>query len=119
MKFLIALLNIMASMGIQSATQPYCVVDTAQTQCYDDRSAKAAPRPGQPFYGQDAQYQGSPPAYKDNGDGTVSDLNTGLMWVRARGQKVTWDAAMAGAQSCAWRIVVRTVIGFFPIPIAT
>ena len=43
---------------------------------------------------------GQQPAYKDNGDGTVSDLNTGLMWVKARGAKVTWDAAVAGAAAC-------------------
>ena len=42
----------------------------------------------------------TPPAYRDNGDGTVTDLNTGLMWVQARGAKVTWDAAVAGAAAC-------------------
>ena len=39
-------------------------------------------------------------SYRDNGDGTVTDLNTGLMWVQARGAKVTWDAAVAGASAC-------------------
>ena len=30
--------------------------------------------------GQDTQYAGRQPAYRDHGDGTVTDLNTGLMW---------------------------------------
>ena len=56
-----------------------------------------APVSGQSFYGQDAQFSGLQPSYRDNGDGTISDLNTGLMWVSARGSKVTWDNAVAGA----------------------
>lgn len=81
--------------------RPYVVVDTGQAQCYDDHHPlPAAPRPGESFYGQDAQYSGPVPAYRDNRDGTVSDLNTGLMWVQGRGEKVTWDAAVAGARTC-------------------
>ena len=30
----------------------------------------------------------------------MSDPNTGLMWVKARGEKMTWDAAVAGAGAC-------------------
>jgi hypothetical protein len=41
------------------------------------------PQPGKRFFGQDAQYVGVQPAYRDNGDGTISDLNTGLMWTKA------------------------------------
>jgi hypothetical protein len=35
----------------------YVVVDTGQTKCYDNRGEIASPKPGQPFYGQDAQFQ--------------------------------------------------------------
>jgi len=84
----------------QPATLPYVIVGTGQTKCYDDRGKIAPPKPGQPFYGQDAQHPGPAASYKDNGDGTVSDLNTGLMWAKARGEKVTWDAAVAGAGAC-------------------
>jgi len=59
---------------------PYTIVDTGQTKYYDNSREIATPKQGAPFYGQDAQYQGNQPAYKDNGDGTVTDLNTGLMW---------------------------------------
>ncbi|QYY36453.1 DUF1566 domain-containing protein [Ruficoccus sp. ZRK36] len=58
----------------------FTVVDTGQVTCYDNTRAIAYPQPGQPFYGQDAEFAAHPPAYRDNGDGTVSDLNTGLMW---------------------------------------
>ncbi len=40
----------------------------------------SCPRTGQPLYGQDAQYTLNPPHYADNGDGTVSDRVSGLMW---------------------------------------
>lgn len=79
---------------------PYVIVDTGQTSCYDALGRVISPRPGEALYGQDAQYAGPAPAYRDNGDGTVSDLNTGLMWVKARGTKLTWEAARAGAADC-------------------
>ena len=82
------------------AAQPYQIVGTGQTKCYSDTGEIAPPQPGQPFYGQDAQHPGAEPSYKDNSDGTVSDLNTGLTWVKARGQKMTWDDAIAGAAAC-------------------
>lgn len=59
------------------------IVDTGQVECYDNWGAIAYPRPGKPFYGQDAQYEGNNPSYKDNGDGTITDLITGLMWSKA------------------------------------
>ncbi len=59
------------------------VVDSGQNRCYDNYSEIPCPGPGQPFYGQDAQYGGNPPSYRDNGDGTVSDLKTGLTWSKS------------------------------------
>lgn len=79
---------------------PYVVVGTGQTRCYDDKGEIAPPKPGQPFYGQDAQHPGPAARYTDNGDGTVSDGNTGLTWVKARGQKMAWEEAAAGASAC-------------------
>ena len=38
------------------------------------------PTQGQAYFGQDGQYQGNQPAYRDNRDGTTTDLNTGLIW---------------------------------------
>ena len=55
-------------------------VDTGQVRCYDQSHPIACPAPGEPFYGQDAQYHSQEMKYRDNGDGTVTDLTTGLMW---------------------------------------
>ena len=78
----------------------YPVVDTGQTSCYDNSKVVGFPGPGQPFHGQDAQYVANPPRYKNNGDGTVSDLVTGLMWQRDPGEKKTFGQAVAGASKC-------------------
>lgn len=82
------------------AALPYVIVGTGQTKCYGDRGEIAPPKPGQPFYGQDAQHPGPAAGYQDNRNGTVTDRNTGLVWVKARGEKMTWDAAVAGAAAC-------------------
>ncbi len=95
-----ALLAFATAPGQTATARPYVVVGTGQTQCYDNRRRIVCPRPGRPFYGQDAQYRNNEPAYKDNGDGTVTDLKTGLVWVKARGPKTTWDDAKRGAASC-------------------
>ena len=58
----------------------YPIVDTGQTACYNNQDEMVCPQFGDAFYGQDAQTDGLQPAYQDNGDGTVSDLNTGLIW---------------------------------------
>ena len=59
----------------------YPIVGTGQTKCYDASREIAPPRPGQPFYGQDAQHPGPAPAYALSADGlTVLDRNTRLTW---------------------------------------
>ncbi|HUU03010.1 MAG TPA: DUF1566 domain-containing protein [Myxococcota bacterium] len=73
------------------------IVDTGQSLCYDESNMINCPVAGQTFFGQDAQYTSVLPAYRDNGDGTVTDLNTGLMWQQDPGEKLTNDEAVAGA----------------------
>ena len=90
----------------------YPIVDTGQDQCYDDKDLIAPPAQGGAFYGQDAQYQGLQPSYLDNGDGTISDLNTGLMWQKSPDfdTKRTWSAAATYANGLSlaghndWRL---------------
>lgn len=53
---------------------------TGQGACYDDQSAMACPAGGQPFYGQDAQFGSQAFDFIDNGDGTIRDNVTGLLW---------------------------------------
>jgi hypothetical protein len=83
----------------QTAADGYTVVDTGQTKCYSNNTETACSQEGQAFYGQDAQYAGVQPSYVDNGDGTVTDLNTGLMWQKTPGDKVTYAEAVAGADT--------------------
>lgn len=54
--------------------------DTGQTKCYNNSAEITCPSVGQPFHGQDAQYQGYSPSFTDNGNGTVTDNITGLVW---------------------------------------
>jgi len=113
MKSLKSLLPVLAAalaMRGLCADTTYPIVDTGQTRCYNNTRGITPPQPDQPFYGQDAQCNGNTPAYRDNGNGTVTDLITGLMWVQARGEKVSWDDAKAGAAKCRvgghndWRV---------------
>ncbi|MAG63454.1 hypothetical protein CMO84_08030 [Candidatus Woesearchaeota archaeon] len=84
-----------------SVQDGYAVVDTGQDRCYDDKDEMAPPAPGDAFYGQDAQHQGLQPSYLDNGDGTVSDLNTGLMWQQSPDfdTKRSWSACATYADA--------------------
>lgn len=98
------------SLADTPAVFSYPVVDTGLSACYGNSAEIAPPAPGQDFYGQDAQYTRNAPAYTDNGDGTITDNVTGLMWVKERGSRMGWNAAMAGAASCStggyadWRV---------------
>ncbi len=78
----------------------YPVVDTGQVRCYDDRTEIEYPKSGQPCFGQDAEYNGLQPSYRDNGDGTVTDLNTGLMWQADPGKKKTYNEIVADLKKC-------------------
>lgn len=62
------------------STLAYPIVGTSMKRFYGPNGEIPRPEPGDPFFGQNAHYPGLEPSYEDNGDGTVSDLNTGLMW---------------------------------------
>ena len=63
------------------------VPDTNQGSCFDEKSLISCPKEGQEFFGQDANYFGATPNYRDNLDGTISDLVTGLTWQKAHNSK--------------------------------
>jgi hypothetical protein len=58
----------------------YTIVDTGQVIFYGNDGEISEPTRGERFYGQDANFAHNEPSYADNGDGTVSDNVTGLMW---------------------------------------
>ncbi|MBQ4805809.1 DUF1566 domain-containing protein [Aquimarina sp. MMG015] len=59
----------------------FIVTDTYQDKFYNEKGEPIS-KPGedQDYYGQDAQFNGIAPSFKDNNDGTITDLNTGLIW---------------------------------------
>ncbi|MDP6986757.1 MAG: DUF1566 domain-containing protein [Phycisphaerales bacterium] len=93
-------------------TPPYAILDTGVTECYDDAVPVTCPEQGEAFFGQDASYQHRPFNFQDNGDGTVTDLTTGLMWQKTPvlTQQFTFDEAATYAGSLAlaghtdWRV---------------
>ena len=57
----VALLTILYGLITYDNTATYTIVDTVQDLCYDTLQQIPFPNPSDPFYGQDAQYQGNPP----------------------------------------------------------
>ena len=94
-----------------SATLSYPIVDTGQQRIFsNDRQLFFVPKPGDAYFGEDGQYRGAQPAYRDNGDGTVTDLVTGLMWQKAFTRDVAWSSAASTAKEARtggyadWRV---------------
>ena len=88
------------------AALPYPIIGTGQTKSYDVNGEITPPKPGQPFYGQDAQYPGQSFKYALSTDGvTVQDQLTDLTWQRSPDtdgdglltphDKLTWTRAQA------------------------
>jgi hypothetical protein len=93
---LFVLCGLLLGTGVGPAeVQGYQLPDTGQSKCYDNYGnvINCLLPQGSLFYGQDAQYKGTQPAYRNNGDGTVTDLNTRLMWQQDGGNYGTWQDA--------------------------
>jgi hypothetical protein len=77
----LSLLSTARSNGTATAARQSCLPDTGQTIHYTQT------------FGEDSDFGGSGPSYADNGDGTVSDQVTGLMWQKTDGGEMTWEKA--------------------------
>lgn len=88
----------------------YEIVDTGTKEFYNDNTVILAPVAGDSFYGQDAHYSANEASYTNNGDGTVTDMVTGLMWEQSMGEKITFDEAFDKAKASVlgghtdWRV---------------
>ncbi|PNW29714.1 Lcl C-terminal domain-containing protein [Formosa algae] len=92
-------LSICLSIGYSVVAQiTYPIVDTGVTVFYSNNAVISVPNSGDEFYGQDATYTGNQPSYTDNGDGTITDNVTGLMWEKDMGEKMTFEASFSKAQ---------------------
>jgi len=103
LSFLVILTVLLMAPGV-SATRN---TDTGQTWCTSEDPLTedlwyqiSCPSPGD-FFGQDGDYTINPDRFVDNGDGTVTDQNTGLMWeqktdddsIRNRDRMFNWRQA--------------------------
>ncbi len=74
----------------------YPQVATGQVKTYDSNGEELSGlKEGDSFYGQDGHYaKGAKMSFKDNGDGTITDLNTGLTWQKEPPTKgYSWQEA--------------------------
>ena len=90
-KVSILLCLILSFIAISAFAGP--VPDTGQTKCYNNTVEIPCPSPGEPFYGQDAQYNCNPHSYTDLGNGIVQDNVTDLMWQQSTSQ-YNWGEAL-------------------------
>ena len=78
----------------------YAVAGTGVTSFYNNREKINKPDAHDVFFAQDAAYQYNQPRYRDNGDGTISDLVTGLMWQQnLLTNKLTYHEALEKAKT--------------------
>ncbi len=69
------------------------VPDTGQTKCYDNTKEIPCPPEGEPFYGQDANYNINPPSYTklDANGNVVSDSAASWVMVRDNVTGPIWE----------------------------
>jgi hypothetical protein len=91
-------------------TITYPIVETGVHTYYNNTAIISTPSVGAAFYGQDATYQGNEPSYTDNGNGTITDNVTGLVWQKDMGTKTTFSKAFIKADTMTlggyndWRV---------------
>ncbi|MCP4420905.1 MAG: DUF1566 domain-containing protein [Chloroflexi bacterium] len=110
---------------VNSGSHTSAIPDTGQTSCYNTNGSQInCPTSSQSYYGQDANYEGLTPSYQNNNDGTITDLNTDLMWQQTADKtgngtinisdKLTYSQAVAAASSSTlagyddWRLPTIT-----------
>lgn len=105
------LIGLAGIVSISKAQNPtYSVVHTNVNEFYNDTIYINAPLTGDPFYGQDAHREINLPSYTDNGDGTVTDNITGLMWQQNMGDQISYSDAVSKADTMTlggysdWRV---------------
>jgi hypothetical protein len=66
---------------------------TGQKNCYDNLSEINCPEPGERYFGQDGQHSIGVRVFIDNGNETITDEDTGLIWQKGFKAGVTWYEA--------------------------
>ena len=104
------LLYLLANHYVFCQSMAYPIVGTGQTNSYNNSGIISAPTVGQSFYGQNTNHSGNTPSYTDNGNGTITDNVSGLMWQKTSDRtgdgvinyydKLTYAGALAAVSSC-------------------
>lgn len=112
--FVSGIIGIISIISVENlhATSPqtYKIVGTGQTIAYNNSAIIAVPSVDQSFYGQNANHPGNVPSYTDNGNGTITDNVSGLMWEKTPDKnddglinyydKLTYASALSAASNC-------------------
>lgn len=81
---LILLTLILSQLITPNSSSAFPIPDTGQTKCYDNEKEIPCPQPGEPFYGQDANYTINPMSYTKL-DASGNDLpDSAKKWVMVR-----------------------------------
>lgn len=83
----VAWLLLCAGVSLAEPAKPARLPDTGQTNHFTQT------------FGEDSDFSGSGPAYVDNGNGTITDQVTGLMWQKTDGGEMTWEKAREYARN--------------------
>ncbi|MCG8698951.1 MAG: DUF1566 domain-containing protein [Bacteroidales bacterium] len=90
--------------------QDYPIIHTGVTEYSGSTSSISKPSKSDSFYGQDADYLNNIANYTDNGNGTITDNITGLVWQKDPGEKMTFPDCFTNANSSTlgghsdWRV---------------
>lgn len=72
----------------------YKLTDTGQKAAYGLDGEAMTTKQGEALYGQDSDYEGTQASFTDNGDGTVTDNVTGLVWQQIPvSETMSWEEA--------------------------
>lgn len=108
----IALFFAVSAVNAHAQDITYPVVDTMQDKCFDLLGDEVAcPAKGEDLFGQDAQYSRVEASYTAQGDGTVLDNNTGLVWEKSPqddrlqyGEALSYCSALELGGRDNWRV---------------
>jgi hypothetical protein len=79
----------------------YPIVDTMQDKCFDNNKEISAPKVGDPFYGQDAQFLGNQASYTKSQDAlTILDNVTSLTWQST--PDTNFDGTLTASDKLTW-----------------
>ena len=104
------------NLELTTPDKPFTIVDTGVTDYYSNDALISKPSINDSFFGQDANYSGNQPSYTDNGDGTITDNVTGLMWEQDMGKKISFTEAFTKASNSTlggyndWRVPTIKVL---------